>query len=194
MTSRKRKIIVIQILIFFLALTLIYFTYYKENTSQNISKKIIIEEEVINSNKNTFEDVEYKGTDLNGNRYIIQSEIADFEIDTPELINMKIMKTIFYFKDGTILYVDGKNGIYNNKTFDIKMWDEIEATYRENYLFSDKLDYSNSKGIITITGNIKGESIQGDITADHAVFDLTTKTLNISMFDKKRVNIKVNKK
>ncbi len=194
MTSRKKKIIFIQISIFFLALTLIYFTYYNKNAPESISKKIIIENEVINSNKNTFEDVEYKGTDLNGNRYIIQSEIADFEIESPELINMKIMRTTFYFKDGTILYVKGKNGIYNNKTFDIKMWDEIEATYKDNFLFSDNLDYSNNKGIVTITGNVKGESIQGGITADQAIFDLTKKTLDISMFDEKQVNIKVNNK
>ena len=142
--------------------------------------------------KDSFEDVEYKGTDLNGNRYVIQSEIADFELATPELINMQIMKTYFYFKDGTTLYVQGKNGIYNNKTFDIKMWDAIEATYLENDLFSDNLDYSNKKGTVTITGNVKGESIKGDIVADQAIFDLTKKTLDISMFDEKQVNIKVN--
>jgi hypothetical protein len=190
--SRKRKIIFIQILIFLTALTLIYFTYYNKNTQQNLSEKTISREEIIDNDKNSFEDVEYKGTDLNGNRYVVQSEIADFELETPELINMQIMKTYFYFKDGTTLYVQGKNGIYNNKTFDIKMWGAIEANYLENDLFSDNLDYSNKKGIVTITGNVKGESIKGDIVADQAIFDLTKKTLDISMFDEKQVNIKVN--
>ena len=192
MISRKRKIIFIQILIFLTALTLIYFTYYNKNTQQKIKKKTISREEIIDNDKNSFEDVEYKGTDLNGNRYVVQSEIADFELETPELINMQIMKTSFYFKDGTTLYVQGKNGIYNNKTFDIKMWGAIEASYLENDLFSDNLDYSNKKGIVTITGNVKGESIKGDIVADQAIFDLTKKTLDISMFDEKQVNIKVN--
>lgn len=192
MISRKRKIIFIQILIFLTALTLIYFTYYNKNTQQNLSEKTISREEIIDNDKNSFEDVEYKGTDLNGNRYVVQSEIADFELETPELINMQIMKTYFYFKDGTTLYVQGKNGIYNNKTFDIKMWGAIEANYLENDLFSDNLDYSNKKGIVTITGNVKGESIKGDIVADQAIFDLTKKTLDISMFDEKQVNIKVN--
>ena len=56
---------------------------------------------VINGRENnTFENVEYKGIDLNGNRYVLKSESADFESSMPELVNMKVMVAIFYFKDG----------------------------------------------------------------------------------------------
>ena len=120
MTKRKKKIILIQVLIFLLAVSLIYFTYYnKDNIKVEETNKPIIKQDDKELN-NVFEDVEYNGIDLNGNRYVIQSEYADFNLEKPELINMKIMKTIFYFKDGTILIVTGDYGKYNNKSRKLK--------------------------------------------------------------------------
>ena len=65
------------------------------------------------------EDVEYRGIDANGNRYLLQSKIATFDKDVPELIDMGGMKTAFYFrwKDSSIF---GDKGMYNNKTNDMK--------------------------------------------------------------------------
>ena len=109
MTDRKKKILLIQILIFISAVLLLYFTYSNKNGSLDSSKAIKpIENEPIqegNDKKksNRFENVEYKGVDLNGNRYVINSKIADFELEKPELINMDIMSAVFYFKDGTVL-------------------------------------------------------------------------------------------
>ena len=47
-----------------------------------------------------FENVEYRGIDANGNRYLLKSDFATFEKDKPELIKMAGMNAIFYFKDG----------------------------------------------------------------------------------------------
>ena len=102
---------------------------------------------------------------------------------------MKVMKAIFYFKDGTILNVIGDHGVYNNKTNDMLFRDNIEAIYQNNYLYADKLDYLNSEGLLTIYGNVRTESIQGNIKADNLEFDLTSQTLDISMFKDDRVNV-----
>ena len=192
--KRKKKILLIQIIIFFISITLLFFTYYgKNNFSFETEKKSPIKVDSKNKNKksktNNFENIEYKGIDLNGNRYSIKSEKANFEIDKPELINMKVMKAIFYFKDGTILNVIGDHGVYNNKTNDMLFRDNIEAIYQNNYLYADKLDYLNSEGLLTIYGNVRTESIQGNIKADNLEFDLTSQTLDISMFKDDRVNV-----
>ena len=69
--------------------------------------------------------------DLNGNRYVIKYEEAVFDINLPELINMKIMTATFYFKDGSTLEIDGNYGSYNNLTKDMKFREEIVSTYKE---------------------------------------------------------------
>ncbi len=195
--TRKRKILVIQISIFIISISLLFFTYYEKDKSipLNTSQSEQIESTNENASKsNTFEDIEYKGVDFNGNRYSIRSEQAEFELDTPELINMKVMKATFYFKDGTILNVTGDYGVYNNKTNDMIFKENIEAIYENNYLYADNLDYLNSKSLLSIYGNVRTESIQGSIIADNLKFDLSSQTLDVTMFSDKQVNVELKKK
>ena len=198
MTKRKKNILIIQILIFITAILLIYFTYINKDTNKNldIAEKSIQkkdEGEKTDLDSNTFENVEYKGVDLRGNRYTIKSEIADFKVENPELINMKVMSAIFYFKDGTILRVKGDYGTYNNKTNDMNFRDNIKVTYKEDALFSDNLDFLNSKNYLKIYGNVKAESIKGSIKADNLEFDLLKQTLDISMFSNGQINMVLSK-
>ncbi len=205
MTKRKKKLLFIQISIFLFATILLYFAY---NDGNKIDKKTLIKPEdkqnapLEKNASNNFEDVEYKGVDLNGNRYVIQSEKARFELDKPELIDMKVMHAIFYFKDGSILKIWGDYGTYNNQTKDMEFRENIIAT-RENenlkdrekdYLYADNLDYLNSEGLLSIYGNVVTESIEGSIIADKIKIDLESETLNASMFDNSKVKVKVKEK
>ena len=201
MTARKRKLLTLQLVLFFIACTFIYFTYYYDkNIPQKQSNNLIEnsttseknQNEVMDTNK--FKDVTYKGLDLNGNRYEIFASEADFKIENPELINMKIMSAKFYFKDGTILFVKGDWGIYNNVTNDMKFRDNIEAKYQENFVYADNLDYLNSKNLLNIYKNVRTESPEGNIVADNLKFDLLDKTLDISMFSSDQVNVKIKNK
>ena len=195
--TRKRKILVIQISIFIISISLLFFTYYEKDKSipLNTSQSEQIESTNENASKsNTFEDIEYKGVDFNGNRYSIRSEQAEFELDTPELINMKVMKATFYFKDGTILNVTGDYGVYNNKTNDMIFKENIVAIYENNKMYADNLDYLNSKSLLSIYGNVRTESVQGNIMADNLKFDLSLQTLDVTMFDDDQVNMELKKK
>ena len=58
-----------------------------------------------------FLNVEYTGLDLNGNRYILKAEEAYLDDVNQELIIMKIVNAIFYFKDNTI-YMFGQITVY----------------------------------------------------------------------------------
>lgn len=196
MTHRKKKLLLIQISIFIFACSLIFFSYYNQNSqilpevnkSNNSirGKKLLTEKE-----SNTFENIEYNGIDLNGNRYLIKSENADFDVDKPELINMKVMQSIFYFKDDTILYITGDYGTYNNKTNDMTFRDNIVALYLDNKLYADNLDYFNTKSLLIVYGNVQSESPEGNIEADNLKVDLSTKTLNLSMFNNNGVKVKL---
>ena len=189
MINRKKKIIFIQVTIFFIALLLLY------NTYRDKSKKI---EEVVKINidtepdVNSFTNIEYSGFDLNGNRYTLKAEKADFETKAPEIINMKTVIGKFNLKDNTILTIVSDEGTYNNKTYDMEFRENVKADYLTHTLLSDLLSYSNSKSKLIATGNVRGESIKkGEISADYAEYDLTNKNLNFSMFGNKRVNVKL---
>ena len=195
MTKRKKKVFIIQLFLFLTAIFLLYSTYNNKNPID--SKDVNSLEKKIAANKpeedgsNRFEDISYKGIDLRGNRYIVESKIAEFDSNLPELINMKIMKATFYFKDGTILTVVGDSGAYNNKTNDMNFKENVIASYVNNIIYSDNLDYFNTKNLLTIYGNVRSESIQGNIKADKASIDLSSKTINLSMFNESQVNIKL---
>lgn len=197
MTSRKKRILTIQIIIFIIGSLLVFFTYYNKNNVSDLKKTSDLVKQNSSDtlendqNINTFENIEYKGIDLNGNRYVIMSEKASFDVNKPELIDMKIMSAIFYFKDGTILRVKGDYGTYNNKSNDMEFRENIIANYIDNNLYADNLDYLNSKNLLTIYGNVKTESIKGNISADNIEIDISKRTVDLSMFGNGEVKVKI---
>ena len=189
MTNRKKNIFLIQLTIFLIAATLIYNTYRDEKKETENFLKIEAETD---PDTNSFNDIEYSGFDLTGNRYVLKSRKADFKTETPELINMKEVKAKFYLKDNTVLTVVSDEGHYNNITFDMDFRENVLADYLTHRIFSDSLSYSSSNAKLIATGNVHGESIdKGEFNADNVEYDLTNKTLNFSMFASKRVNVKL---
>ena len=95
-----------------------------------------IEKDLNNQNidGDIFYNVEYSGIDLNGNRYILKSEEARNENLNQNLVLMKKVSGIFYFKDNTILNIKSDSGIYNNKTLDIIFIGDVKAYYNEGEL------------------------------------------------------------
>ena len=199
MTKRKKKLLIIQSTLFFAAILIIFYIFNKSNLPKEDLKVKIIEKnnentKIENTDQgNRFEDVTYSGLDTNNNRYILKSQIAEFETSKPEVIEMTNMKATFYFKDNTVLYVSSDKGIYNNKTNDMKFIDNVKSEYEKNYLYSDNLDYLNTSNLLSVYGNVTGSGLNGDIEADKLNFDISEKTLDISMFDNKQVNVNLKK-
>jgi len=188
-TNRKKNIFLIQLTIFLIAATLIYNTYRDEKKETENFLKIEAETD---PDTNSFNDIEYSGFDLTGNRYVLKAEKATFRTKRPELINMETVVAKFYLKDNTVLTVVSDEGHYNNITFDMDFRENVLADYLTHRIFSDSLSYSSSNAKLIATGNVHGESIdKGEFNADNVEYDLTNKTLNFSMFASKRVNVKL---
>ena len=189
MITRKKKIILIQFIIFLVASSLLYNTYREKSGA---SKEIIKIEAEAYPDTNSFNDIEYSGFDLNGNRYTLNAGTANFKTMTPESINMEIVTANFYLKDGKILNIKSDEGLYNNITLDMEFRGNVKAIYLAHTLFSDKLNYSNSNGKLLASGNVQGESVEkGEFFADNVEYDIESKTLDFSMFGNKQVNIKL---
>ena len=196
MIDRKKKLLLIQFFLLSFGLLIIYLTYYNKEIAteqETVSKKIQKEnEENISEEKDLFFNIEYSGFDLQGNRYLLKSEEAYFDELNQAIVYMKIVNSVFYFKDGTILHVKADNGIYNNKTLDMKFEQNVKANYLNSELFAEKAEYSNSKSFLSIYENVRINDIQGNLIADKLLFDITSQKLDITSFSNGKINANVN--
>ncbi len=202
MTLRKKKLRLIQALLLIAGCFVIFFTYAKKNDSEvegivskETQKKIkqqISKNELENSD--VFYNIEYTGIDLAGNRYILKSKEAYNTKTNQEVVNMKFVEAIFYFKNDTTLEVWSSKGTYNNKTLDMKFDGDVKAFYENSELYADKAEYSNSKSFLVITNNVRVKDTRGTMFADKLLFDIKKQKLNIASFKDSKINANMNLK
>ena len=191
MSYRKKRLFLIQATLLMVAILLLYIFYYRDNVSEQAVEKVLIENEKLEKfgESNFFEDVEYKGIDANGNRYLLKSNIASFSDESPELVKMIGMNATFYFKDGKVLKVSGKSGTYNNKTNDMQFRDEVKVVQANNRIFADNLDYFNLKRLIKVYGNVQGKSLDGNFTSDILNLNIDDQSVDFLMNSNEQVKI-----
>ncbi len=201
MTDRKKKLLVIQISLLLVGVLIIFLTYSKnislvqEKTISTKTKKMIEEQlKDTNNESDVFKNIEYSNLDLAGNRYILKAEEAYNNKSKEELVIMKFVEAIFYFKDGTVLKVKSQNGIYNNKSLDMSFENDVEALYEGSELFADKAEYSNSKSYLSISGRVQIKDLKGTMFADNLLFDIKKQKLNISALNDKKIETNINLK
>ena len=175
---------------------IIFFTYFYSDKTKKSAKKTeeekTMQDKEIPENTSTFENIQYEGEDSNGNKFIINSEYAEFKNDMPNIINMEKVLCRFFFEDGTILKITSDFGIYDNILNDMEFEQNVKMYYLENRLFAEKANFVNSENDLFVQGNVVAEGSEGDLRADKMDFDLTEKKLKISMYNEGKVNIKVN--
>ena len=201
MTLRKKKLRLIQITLLIAGLLIIFFTYLNQKVSPDkeiISKETRkkIKNQLANkpSDGDVFYNIEYSGLDLAGNRYILKSKEAYNQQSVPEIVNMRFVEAVFYFKDDTVLYVWSDEGIYNNRSLDMNFDGNVKANYGESELFADKAEYSNSNSFLSIFENVIVKDIRGTMVADKLLFDIKKQTLDIASFKNEKINANINLK
>jgi hypothetical protein len=201
MTKRKKKLRIIQFSLLLFGCLIIFFTYLDE---ENVSKETILSKETQEklkkqlSKKTTegdvFYNIEYSGLDLSGNRYILKSKEAVTNEINQEIIKMKSVEAMFYFKDDTTMRVVSREGIYNNKTLDMIFTNNVKAFYEGSELLAEKAEFSNLKSFLTITKNVIVKDIRGTMFADKLLFDIKKQKLNISSINDNKINANINLK
>ena len=199
MIDRKKKLRIIQLSLLVVGVLVIFFTYYdKEKTSKNLIIPAETQEKIKkqladqSQDQDVFYNIEYSGLDLAGNRYILKSKEAFSTKTNQEIVNMKLVEAMFYFKDGTVLSVFSDNGIYNSKNLDMIFKENVKANYGESELYAQKAEYSNSKSYLIISEKVKVKDAKGIINADKLLFDIKKQTLNIASFENSKINANVN--
>tara|TARA_B100001248_G_scaffold260365_1_gene248388 strand:+ start:1019 stop:1627 length:609 start_codon:yes stop_codon:yes gene_type:complete len=201
--NRKKKLRLVQFFLFLTGLVLIFFTYYY-NSSKNFKTEIVDEKNLAKVKKqlssdnqeaeNLFYNVEYSGLDLSGNRYLLKSKEAYSPADNQAIVYMSFVTAFFYFKDNTVLTVESKKGEYNNETLDMRFSEKVVANYENSKMYASNAEYSNSKGFLTISDNVKIEDLKGTMVADKLNFDINKKKLEIESFNNNNINANINLK
>lgn len=199
--GRKKKLRIIQLSLLILGTFIIFFTYYDKD--KDFKKKIISsekQEKIKKQLQNTsnevdvFYNIEYSGLDMSGNRYILRSKEAFSNKTNQEVVTMKGVNAIFYFKDDTILNISSEKGVYNNKSLDMSFQKNIKANYEGSRLLAQKAEYSNSKNFLKISENVEIYDVKGNIKSDIIFFDLKKQTLKIDSFNNSKINANINLK
>ena len=194
--NRKKKLISYQIVLLLCSFFVIFFTYINSNnksskTQMNIDR---IEDTAVQENEknlNIFYDIEYKGLDLSGNRYVLKSKKATIEKEEKERVYMESVEGTFYFKDNSTLRVQSNKGIYNNSTLDMVFEEDVRANYENSKLFAEKAEYFNTKGFLIVSQNVRLEDTRGNMFADKLIFDIKDKQLKIQSDKNKLINANV---
>ncbi len=201
MINRKKKLRFVQLFLLIFSLLIIYLTYYNRSNddkdeiiSKSIKEKVTkqSQDKLSDTKNDVFFNIEYTGLDLNGNRYILKSKEAYLDESKPEIVYMKVVNAVFYFKDNTVLEIWSNKGIYNNKTFDMNFEDEVRAEYLESKLYAGKANYSNSENYLSIFENVKINDIKGNLVADKLLFDISKQKLDITSFNNGKINANLN--
>ena len=200
MIERKRRLRFIQLTLLIIGTFILIFTYFNKNKTYD--DKIISDEtqEKIKSQlavndpdaSDVFYNIEYSGLDLAGNRYILKSKEAKNNKINSEIVNMKFVEAIFYFKDDTLLKVKSDTGIYNNKTLDMNFYGNVIASYQGSQLLAQKAEYSNSNSYLIISEKVKIKDKRGTMVADKLLFDIKKQTLNIASNKNSKINADIN--
>ena len=201
MMERKKKLRLIQLILLIFGSIVIFFTYYNKDESDRneiVSKETQekIKKQLADKSQDgdVFFNIEYSGLDLAGNRYILKSKEAFNSKNNQEVVNMKSVEAIFYFKNDETLKVWSDEGVYNNRTLDMTFDGNVKAIYLESELFAQKAVYSNSKSFLTISDSVKIVDSRGTMAADKLLFDIKKETLNIASFNQGKINAYLNLK
>ncbi len=196
--ERTKKLRLIQFSLIIVGGLIIFFTYYLDKKSQKnqiINKetqKEILKAADSTSKGDVFYNIEYSGLlDLEGNRYILKSEEAINNKANKEIVNMKSVEAIFYFKDNKVLRVVSDSGIYNNNSLDMVFLGNIKANYEDSSLFAEKAEYINSSSFLTISEKVKIDDEKGTMYADKILFDIKNQTVDISTFEENKINANI---
>ena len=200
MINRKKRLLIIQLTLFFIGLLIIIYSYsnvtksdkkiFDSKKKEEISKAILKTE----NDSDVFFNIRYSGLDLSGNRYILESEEAIINKNNQKVVKLKKVKANFYFKDDTILQVWSEAGSYNNETLDMSFEKNVKAEYIQSVLYAEKAEYSNSESYLKVSNKVNLLDPMGNLMADQLTFDIKNQKLNIDSFNDDKINANINLK
>ena len=137
-------------------------------------------------------NLEYKGLYDLDKTFIVKSEKAHIYNSEPDILYMTNMHVILYLKDGRTVNILSDKGKYNKVNYDCFFEKNVRATDGEPKIFSDNLDLLGNESSLKVYNNVSINYPTGSLLrADKVDYDFETKFFKVSMFDDKRINMKI---
>ena len=196
MTANKR---IIQLSLISIGLFLILATYffYPKITGNKFLEGETVEDVVTKTDitdskeRNTFENVEYKGLyDIN-KPFKVKSEKAYILIKEPDVIYMTNMYVTLDMDDGRVIIITSDKGTYNKVTYDCFFENNVKAIDGETTVLAENLDLLATEDSATVYNNVFLTNDKGSLQADKVYYDFETKYYHVSMFNDEKVKIKL---
>jgi hypothetical protein len=188
---RKRQLTIVAIglgIIF-----LVYFVYpaIEAFRLRLVSKNIKPTE---GAESNVFENISYIGTDSSGKQYNVRAKLATIDKNNQDLISLKEVDSDFLLKEGGILKITSKTGLFNKATNDILYEQNVKITQKDGVVTANKAEYIVKANNILVTGNVVGDYNEIDpktkkrrtsqVRADKIIIDTFKKTAEVIMDEK----------
>ena len=196
MTANKR---IVQLSLISIGLFLILATYFFY--PKMIKNKFLEEESVKHGvtktditgskERNTFENVEYKGLFDTDKQYTVKAEKAYILVKEPDVVYMSDMYVTLTMDAGRLVTITSDNGSYNKVTYDCFFENNVKAIDGETTVISENIDLLTTKDSATVYNNVLLTNNEGSLRADKVYYDFETKYYHVSMFNDKKVKIKL---
>ena len=196
MTANKR-IVQLSLISFGLFLILATYFFFPKIIENKFLEEGTVKDDVITTDmtdskeRNTFENVEYKGLyDIN-KPFKVKSDKAYILVKDPDTIYMTNMHVTLHMDDGKVIIITSDKGIYNKLSHDCFFENNVKAIDGETTILAENLDLLATEDSVTVYNNVFLTNDTGSLRADKVYYDFQTKYYQISMFSNEKVKIKL---
>ena len=174
------------------------FFYIPKEGSQKLEskKKINIDNELNNTDKNIIKDIEYSLNNDNGNIYRVIADFGEVKIDNPDLMFLTNVTAIVIFNDNKRIILTSDFADFNSKTFETTFLNNVQVKKDKEIITGDELYLvleNNDKEIlnkpdieenlIRISHNVMYKKPGYILKADILELDLISKNIKIYMLN-----------
>ena len=196
MTANKR---IVQLSLISIGLFLILATYFfypkiiknkfleEETVKDDVSKTALTD----SKERNTFENVEYKGLYDTNKSFKVKANKAYILIKDPDIIYMTNMHVTLDMDDGKVIIITSDKGIYNKVSYDCFFENNVKAIDGKTTVLAENLDLLATEDSAAVYNNVFLTNDKGTLRADKVYYDLETKHYQVSMFSDDKVKIKL---
>ena len=186
---QKKTIIQVFLFSVIIIISVIFFKFYFKpiNLTKEYDSKINNSDSIQN---NLMSNIKYVAADKIGNEYIVQSKLAEFDPNQPNLILMKDVQGVIKFTNSSPILINSDKAIYNKLNHDTKFFENVLAVYDDHKISSQNLELFFDRNLASISKEIIYKNLNTELRADRIEIDLITKNSKILM-DKKTKKVKV---
>ncbi len=212
------KKISIQLILFSLALFVIFFAYKvyinpknnietenveltkpKNNEkidfieSKNDEKKANALDDVEENETSLIKNLKYISKDAIGNEYVIESKFSAISQSNDDIINMRQVNAEIIMVNSEPIFITSDFAIYNNENYETIFSGNVVINHIDNKITCENFSISIENNLAYVSENVIFENSKGKLIADTIEIDLITKNSKIFMNDKNKKVIVLNK-